>query len=141
MPDCWYLAVITRRAYIRRSPLIRKPRRYVVPPEILAYWDWIRTQPCAVCARHGFQQRSPSHAAHVGLRGLGQKCSGWDVLPLCQKHHSRGFPQSHHTLGKRFWKVHGIERYRMIRMYRLRYFGLTANSSSPVGGGFDREGL
>jgi hypothetical protein len=137
--------MITRRAYIRRSPLIRKPRRYVVPPEILAYWEWIRKQRCAVpgCGVRRLPPfRNPlMDVAHVGVRGIGQKCSGWEVIPLCRKHHRRGFPVSHHTLGKRFWKVHNLDRVQSIRVLRERYFGLTATESGRQGRGFDREGL
>lgn len=122
--------MITRRAYIRRSWLKRKPRRYVVPAEILAYWDWIRTQPCAVC---GVRWRI--EAAHVGLRGLGQKCDGWEILPLCQAHHAQGFPDSHHELGKGFWGFHGLERYAAIRKY-WRLYGLAyPGSAARVGDG------
>lgn len=117
--------MIARRAYLRRSPLKRKPRRYVVPPEILAYWDWIRQQPCAVCGVRRFIQ-----AAHVGLRGLAQKCNGWEVLPLCRIHHERGLPESHHTLGKRFWLVHRLDRYALISDYKKRYFSLIGQSAS-----------
>lgn len=141
-------AVITRYSYIRRSPLIRKPRRYVVPPEILAYWDWVRKQPCICCpSREGrtmrgiMWQQSPTEVAHVGSRGVGQKSSGWEVLPLCKFHHRRGFPLSHHTLGKRFWSFHGLDRYRLIRELRERYFGLTGQKAALGSGGFDREGL
>jgi hypothetical protein len=117
--------MITRRAYIRRSPLKRKPRRYVVPPEVLAYWDWIRQQPCVVCGVRRFIQ-----AAHVGLRGLGQKCNGWEVLPLCKIHHDRGFPLSHHVLGKRFWLVHRLDRYALISALKQRYFSLIGQSAT-----------
>ena len=111
--------MITRRTYIGRSWLVRKPRRYVVPPEILAYWEWVRKQPCVVCGtRRGVQN------AHVGMRGLGQLCNGWEVLPLCMKHHARGFPTSHHELGKRFWMFWGLDRFESIRVLRERYFGL-----------------
>ena len=138
--------MITRRAYIRRSPLIRKPRRYVVPPEILAYWDWIREQPCAVpnCPSHRYKSwpgRGLIEAAHVGLRGLAQKCSGWEVLPLCTWHHGRGFPESHHTLGKGFWSYHNLDRFESIRVLRERYFGLLGQRATHLGRGFDREGL
>jgi len=115
--------VIARRAYLERSWLKRKTRRYVVPFEIIRYWDWIRTQPCAVCgARRGIA------AAHVGLRGLGQKCSGWEVIPLCRAHHDRGMPTSHHELGKRFWGFHGLERYEVIRKFQ-RLYGLALPES------------
>jgi hypothetical protein len=124
--------VITRRTYIRRSWLKRKPRRYVVPDDILAYWDWIRAQPCAVCGgRRGIE------AAHVGLRGLGQKCDGWEVLPLCKTHHARGLPASHHTLGKKFWSFHNLDRYPAIRkywrLYDLAYPGSAARVEDGAG--------
>jgi hypothetical protein len=128
--------MIARYSYIRRSPLIRKPRRYVVPAEILAYWDWVRAQPCAVCG-----SRNRVQVAHVGMRGLAQLSNGWEVLPLCPKHHERGFPTSHHVLGKRFWSFHRLDRYAAIRMYRLRYCGLTGLSAAIEWRGFDREGL
>ena len=123
-----------RRTYLKRSWLKRKPRRYVVPLEILAYWYWIRTQSCIVCGT-----RRWIHAAHVGLRGLAQKCDGWEVLPICDRHHNRGFAESHHMLGKRFWVFHNLDRYELIRRYRLRYFGLTGISSAIEGCSFDRE--
>jgi hypothetical protein len=126
--------MVARRAYLKRSWLKRKPRRYVVPPEILAYWDWIRKQPCAVCGCRRFIE-----VAHVGMRGLAQLCNGWEVLPLCKIHHARGYPTSHHDLGKRFWVFHNLDRYELIRRYRLRYFGLTGISSAIEGCSFDRE--
>jgi hypothetical protein len=36
---------------------------------------------------------------------------------------------------------HRLERFQTIRMYRLRYFGLTGLSAAIEGRGFDREGL
>jgi hypothetical protein len=108
--------MIARRTPLHRSWLKRKPRRYVVPSEILRYWDWIRTQPCAVCGR-----RRGIAAAHVGMRGLSQKCDGWEVIPLCIMHHDRGMRESHHALGKRFWEYWGWDRYGLIRRYRGLY--------------------
>ena len=135
--------MITRRAYIRRSPLIRKPRRYVVPPEILAYWDWIREQPCVVpiCDALPWRKHNPIEVAHVGVRGLAQKGDPTEVIPLCRFHHGRGYPYSHHVLGKNFWAFHGLDRYALIRSFQERYFGLTAIDSARQGRGFDREGL
>jgi hypothetical protein len=133
------MAGVTRYRPLRRSWLQRKPRRYVVPPEILAYWAWIREQQCVCCSVNG--STGLIDAAHVGTRGLAQKSSGWEVLPLCKFHHRRGFPYSHHTLGKRFWSFHGLDRGGLIRMYRLRYFGLTGLSAAIEDRGFDREGL
>ena len=115
--------MIRRSAPLRRSWLKRKPRRYVVPPEILAYWDWVREQPCAVC-----RSRFRVEAAHVGMRGLAQKCNGFEVIPLCRWHHGRGFPESHHTLGKRFWGYFGLDRYEVIGRYQ-RLYGLALPES------------
>jgi hypothetical protein len=133
--------MIARRTYIRRTPLVRKPRRYVVPAEIMAYWDWIREQPCAVsiCDALPWRRYNPIEAAHVGVRGLAQKGDPWEVIPLCRFHHGRGYPHSHHVLGKKFWSFHGLDRMGLIRMYRLRYFGLTGISSAIEGCSFDRE--
>ena len=113
-----------RRAFIRRSWLKRKPhRRNPIPFEILRYWAWIRTQPCAVCGcRRGIE------AAHVGLRGMGQKCDGREVIPLCALGHHREGPESHHRLGKRFWERHGLDRYEVIGRYR-RLYGLALPES------------
>jgi hypothetical protein len=90
--------MITRRAYIRRSPLVRKPRRYrkiglkfkwYRDPEYLAvkaYWNFIAGEPCCVCKARGIPQTTRTEVAHVGLRGIGQKCSHWEVLcARCRK--------------------------------------------------------
>jgi len=54
-------------------------------------------------------QTTPTEAAHVGERGLGQKCSDRETIPLCAAHHRTG-PESHHVLGKKFWQHHGLDR-------------------------------
>jgi hypothetical protein len=131
--------VMARRTPIRRTPLKRKPRRYVVPPEALAYWEWIRSQPCVVCAlldlvlrgRRSIQCQ-PTEVAHVGPRGLSQKCDPFEVIPLCTRHHGRGFPYSHHTLGKRFWEFHELDRMELIRSFKERYFSLIGIAAAPA---------
>ncbi len=65
-------------------------------------------------------QESPTEAAHVGLRGLRQKCSDRETLPLCAEHHRTG-PDAHHVLGKKFWEHHGIDREVWIAAYVERY--------------------
>lgn len=126
--------MIARRTPIARTALKRKPRRYVVPPVVLAYWAWIRNQPCVVCGSmvHIYEDHtySTTEVAHVGLRGLGQKCDPLEVIPLCRLHHARGYPHSHHTLGKKFWTFHGLDRYALIRRFREQYFGLIGHSFS-----------
>ena len=121
--------MIARRTPIVRTALKRKPRRYVVPPEVLDYWEWIREQPCAV--QGAYVHHHPIiEVAHVGVRGLAQKCSGWDVLPLCRYHHGRGFAFSHHGLGKLFWSFWNLDRYALIRRFREQYFSLTGIAAS-----------
>lgn len=46
------------------------------------YLKFIRSLPCCVCGR----TRS-IEAAHVGPRGMGQKCSDLETIPLCALHH------------------------------------------------------
>lgn len=105
-----------KRPTPRRGPL-RDP----------AYLRWIRTLRCYLCARSDaqmidafkrmglpFLQREPTEAAHVGQRGIGQKCSDRETIPLCAHHHRTG-PHSHHRLGKNFWEHHGLNRDELIR--------------------------
>jgi hypothetical protein len=122
---------------IRRSPIKRK-RREPRPGDNPAYLDWLRTWPCYVCLtnwaavnnvrldklratyRDSIARALQSgrcgivEAAHVGERGLGQKCADKFAMPLGRYHHEHatagGGPESHHTLGKRFWEFHGIDR-------------------------------
>lgn len=103
-----------------------KPRRGAVKDP--AYLEWLRTLPCCVCAEwHGNAtnaiaglhqpiQHSPTEAAHVGARGLGQRCDDREALPICTGHHRTG-PLAHHILGKKFWSYHGLDRERLIAEY------------------------
>jgi hypothetical protein len=90
------------------------------------YMDWIRTLQCVVCAQQvigywfGVQRSSRTEAAHVGQRGIGQKSSDRETIPLCAEHHRLG-KDSVHRLGKNFWQHHGIDRYALIRELQARY--------------------
>jgi hypothetical protein len=84
------------------------------------YLTFIRAQPCVVCESMGMTQTSRTEAAHVGVRGLGQKCSDHDTLPLCELHHSRG-TDSHHRLGRHFWRHHFLNRLKLIRLFNERF--------------------
>lgn len=103
------------------------------------YRMWLRSWPCWVCFRnfceeHGYdvfvECRRPevralayalitfdcglTQVAHVGMRGLAQKCPDREAIPLGQKHHihptAGGGPESHHALGKSFWTHHNLNR-------------------------------
>lgn len=113
---------------IRRSPIARstkpiprkraKPRRG--PVKDPKYLDWIRSQPCCVCNRLYPWLALPSEAAHVGRRGLGQKCDDREALPICTRHHRTG-AFSVHVLGKGFWTHYGLDRDKLIAEYQERY--------------------
>lgn len=94
---------------IRNGP----PRRGLVLDE--KYLAWIRRQTCVCC-----HNRKYVEAAHVGARGLGQKCSDREALPLCSWHHVQG-PESHHVLGKNFFEHFGLDRQALISKYNQRY--------------------
>lgn len=79
-----------------------------------AYLDWIRRQGCMICGSARVE------AAHVGLRGMSQKCPDREAVPLCAVHHRTG-EASHHRLGKRFWDHYGIERDGIIAFYQRGY--------------------
>jgi hypothetical protein len=67
------------------------------------YLAFIRKLCCCVCGSWRFVE-----AAHFGSRGLGQKASDLDALPLCLRCHRTG-PKSYHTLGaRRFVEVHKL---------------------------------
>jgi hypothetical protein len=105
--------ILTRRRKPRRGPLVD-----------LDFRRFVRTFACVACFRELLRETdilrwwqlsiiNPTECAHVGRRGLGQKCSDHECLPLCRKHHRTG-PTSHHVLGKRFWAYHGLDRVGLI---------------------------
>ena len=97
-----------------RKMRIGPPRRGLVIDE--AYLAFIRKLPCIVCGAVRYVE-----AAHVGARGLGQKCSDREALPMCPAHHRTG-PDAYHVLGgKSFWKVWGLDRFRLIEEHNRQY--------------------
>ncbi len=116
----------------------RKPRRGVLKDA--KYLAWIRSLPCIICQPNVLQMLDVasftpivrSESAHAGTRGLGQKCSDRETLPLCKFHHRTG-PESHHVLGKGFWEYQGLDRWGIIaelqRLYE-EYLVQTAGQGS-----------
>ena len=87
------------------------------------YLSWIRTLPCVVCSQWGFKIRGylgTIEAAHVGQRGLSQKCPDRETLPLCVFHHRLG-PNAVHVLGRNFWTRWKLDRYELIAEFNRRY--------------------
>ncbi len=85
--------------------------RNPIDPKYLA---WVRTLPCVVCGK-----RAEAH--HAGDHGMGQKPPDRTAIPLCRFHHQWPEREAAHTLGKRFWGFHGIERDRLIERLNACY--------------------
>lgn len=90
-----------------------------------AYLAWLHTKPCSIdgCVQRAgseYFDRGIIEAAHVGPRGLSQKCPDREAIPLCRLHHRTG-ASSHHTLQKKFWSFHGISRAVIIKELQQRY--------------------
>jgi hypothetical protein len=120
--------------------LRRKPRKKQ-PGDNPEYLDWLRTWPCFVCLKrwHGSLQADcrawyqelfapicgPTQAAHVGPHGMGQRCPDSEAMPLGQKHHlhltAGGGPESHHTLGTKFWDFHNLNRDEVFELLHRLY--------------------
>lgn len=103
---------MTPRCPVRRVR-VGNPRRGLVLDA--RYLAWIRRQPCVCCGARRYIE-----AAHVGARGLGQKCSDYETLPLCGNHHVQG-PESHHVLGKNFFGHWGLDRNALIEKLNRQY--------------------
>lgn len=75
----------------------RPIERFTAPAKDPAYLRWIRTLPCSVSDCRG----AFTEAAHTGSRGLGQKASDHNAIPLCPFHHRTG-PHAYHQGRKAF---------------------------------------
>lgn len=83
-----------------------------------AYLRWVRTLACIVCGTLDWIE-----AAHVGPRGLGQKCPDRQALPICSRHHQRG-RDSVHVLGRSFWDHWKLDRFALIAAHNAEYDAL-----------------
>lgn len=84
------------------------------------YLEYIRSFPCCVCERLEVDQDSITESAHVGSRGMSQKCPDRETLPLCAEHHREG-QFSQHSMGKLFWPHFDLDREELLRGYQARY--------------------
>lgn len=79
-----------------------------------AYLEWLHTLGCVCCGSKRVE------AAHVGDRGMSQKCPDKQAIPLCSAHHRTG-PQAHHVLGKGFFEHWKIDRDSLILDLNRQY--------------------
>jgi hypothetical protein len=98
------------------------------------YVAFVGSLPCVVCESRlkrsdGYIPHSGtvwvcqvgrSEVAHVGDRGLSQKSSDRETIPLCAEHHRTG-KDAHHVLGRKFWQHHGLDRDTLIAELNARY--------------------
>lgn len=87
-----------------------------------AYLEYIRSLPCCACAALRVNQTSLTESAHVGSRGLSQKCPDNQTIPLCAEHH-RLTQFSQHAMGKLFWKHYDLDLEELLAMYQAHYRG------------------
>lgn len=82
---------LARRTPLRPSKLPAAPRstERKGPERSLEFLAFVRRLPCFYC-----RTTVAVEAHHWGKRGLGQKCSDFETVPLCKRHH-----QQWHTEG------------------------------------------
>jgi len=121
---------VATNSRIKRERRKLRSAKGTYPARDPKYLAWIRTLPCVCCdppgvlaelfPGRGIPDQYPTEVAHVGDRGLGQKCSDLQTIPLCAYHHRTG-PESHHRLGNRFWSKWGINKEELIANLNQRY--------------------
>lgn len=80
------------------------------------YLDFVRKLPCCVSGRIWGVD-----AAHTGGRGLSQKSSDLDCIPLNREFHRPGYPNSYHELGRReFERFHRVNIRKIIGNVQAR---------------------
>jgi hypothetical protein len=72
-----------RRKPIRHRRIARRRSSREYDPEYML--EWVKKQPCV--ARSMSPCEGEVEADHAGKRGLGQKCSDRETIPLCTLHH------------------------------------------------------
>lgn len=95
-----------------------------------AYRAFIAAQPCFICRLFKQYQQTRTEIAHVGERGLSQKCPDRETLPACAWHHRLG-PESLHRLGVKFWQRWGLDKAKLLAEYQYRFQVWDAGIPTP----------
>lgn len=96
-----------------------------------AYLEWLHNFPCVVCVSLNVPQSSQTEAAHVGPRGMSQKCPDRQALPLCADHH-RLSQFSQHSMGKLFWPHFDLDRDELLAKFQARYMAEHLGVLNPM---------
>ena len=93
------------------------------------YLQFIAGLPCVACDKTEALQGGRSECAHIGNRGLSQKCPDRETIPLCARHHRTG-TYALHRLGKNWWTLHGIDKDALVKELNERYEKEKSNGCS-----------
>ena len=116
----------------KRGPTQLRPERGRI--EDPGYVAWIHTKPCLACEPG--QQRHKTEAHHQynleesGGGKSGEKPDDSRSLPLCERHASRNFPESVHSVGKTFWSDKVLFPEAEIRRLNVEYPGVLVGIGS-----------
>jgi hypothetical protein len=77
------------------------------------YLEYIAAHVCICCWKLGIEQLHRTEVAHVGERGLSQKCPDREAIPLCTLHHTEG-KHSVHKMGVHFWSFWKLDKAAVI---------------------------
>lgn len=122
-----------RRTPLKRSAPPRKKRKGQRRSSRVRDEAWlaeVRRLPCAAvsdsCGTHCL---GAVEADHAGLRGLGQKCSDRETIPLCRRHHQE------RTDGNGYFKRWGAARMRRWLDIRIAETAATVTANlAGIGG-------
>jgi len=91
----------------RTAPRKGKPRRAANADH--DYLEWIRNQPCLICALRDRKQSTKTDPHHFGPRGFSQKVPDRQAIPLCHFEHHIFGREAIHVLGRAFGRHHGMD--------------------------------
>lgn len=103
---------LKRRTPMKRTAFKRGKRKPNPAGSDPAHLAWIREQPCCVCLTYDFVE---AHHSTVG-RGLGQKTSDRETMPLCRAchgnfHNARGCFRDWTRQRRTLWQKERVAEY------------------------------
>lgn len=127
---------LTRKRPLRRTFMKKKPRRRKVTKDGKAYMGWVASLPCSVQNLHCKGRVTVHHCSGHEWRGMGQKASDFDTIPLCEGHHLSG-TFSIESMGRRAWeKEHGSQHQHLAKTkQKWKMKGLRDDTANEVHGG------